>query len=296
MELISAPFVWRRLHSLMGLFIVLFLIEHLITNSQAALLIGENGAGFIRAVNFIKNLPYLPVIELLLIGVPIGYHAALGIKYAISGRPNSVTTSGASPSLPQYGRNQAYTWQRLTSWILLIGIIGHVAYMRFYLYPTHAVSGVRSAYFVRVHQDDGLEAVAKRLGVHLYNEGDVDREVRQLRLYNDPYEEEWVRALAKRPVRSGEVIAESDNFGTVTLLNVRNSFQNIWTCILYTIFVVSAVFHAFNGLWTFMITWGIVIRMRSQKQSVNVCIGLMLLLGFLGLASVWGTYWINLRG
>ena len=46
-------FILSRLHSLTGLLIVIFLFEHLLTNSQAALLIGDDGAGFVRMVNFI---------------------------------------------------------------------------------------------------------------------------------------------------------------------------------------------------------------------------------------------------
>jgi succinate dehydrogenase / fumarate reductase cytochrome b subunit len=107
--------------------------------------------------------------------------------------------------------------------------------------------------------------------------------------------EAWFDALTKRKINSHQVIAASKEFGTALLLNVRNAFKSPFECILYTIFVLSAVFHAFNGLWTFCITWGIVLKMRSQRQAVNVCIGLMALMGFLGLMSIWGTYWINLR-
>ena len=55
---IPKEFIRRRAHSLMGLWLVLFLIEHLFTNSQAALLIGDNGSGFVKAVNALKSLPY----------------------------------------------------------------------------------------------------------------------------------------------------------------------------------------------------------------------------------------------
>ena len=44
---IPRAFIWRRLHSLMGLWLVLFLGEHLLTNSQAALWLGDNGKGFV---------------------------------------------------------------------------------------------------------------------------------------------------------------------------------------------------------------------------------------------------------
>lgn len=336
-EKLDRYFFWRRIHSLMGLLIVLFLIEHMITNSQSALLFGESGIGFIHGVNFIKNLPYLPVIEIGLIGVPILLHGVWGVRYALTGKFNSYHSDGSKPSLPEYGRNRSYTWQRITSWILLIGIIGHVAYMRFYRYPIVVEEGAKSSYFVRVSVDPGLYTVASRLNVALYNK----EEIRQLKAqmaaslpekraiekeaervleeaplgYKEPaeheyssqegallsqnqlnqFQEEWLKALSKRKLTSHEVIAVAHDFGTAVLLTVRDAFKSPFEASLYTVFVLAAAFHAFNGLWTFMITWGIILKMRSQKQAVNLCIGLMILIAFLGLASVWGTYWINLK-
>src|SRR4051812_29543012 len=112
---IPKAFIWRRVHSLAGLWFVLFLIEHLLTNSQAALFIGDNGSGFVEAVNFIKSLPYLPVIEIFLLGVPFLVHAIWGVKYLLTSKFNSFPADGSTPSLPQYPRNQAFTWQRITS-------------------------------------------------------------------------------------------------------------------------------------------------------------------------------------
>lgn len=323
-------FLWRRLHSIFGLLIVLFLIEHFLTNSQSALLFGESGEGFIKAVNFIKNLPYLPVIEVLLIGVPIAVHGALGVRYAITGRINSFPSKGNKPALTSYGRNHAYTWQRITAWILLVGIIAHVSYMRFYRYPTHAMIKDHTYYFTRISVDEGLYSVADRLGVKLYNQKDIDVDVssfnqkklegqqleksaekilsnkeestifdaehQRVLLQWQEYEQQkrFIQALTKKPINQNEVIAQAPDFGTATLLMVRDSFKSIFKAILYTIFVLAASFHAFNGLWTFCITWGVVIKARTQSRLVNICIGIMVLVAFLGLASIWGTYWINL--
>lgn len=323
------PFALRRIHSLFGLWIVIFLMEHLLTNSQAALLIGENGEGFIRAVNFIKNLPYLHVIEIVLLGVPIFYHMVFGIRYLFTSRMNAYSSAGNKPSLKTNGRNHAYSWQRITSWILLIGIIAHVSYMRFYMYPVEVDMGGQQSYFVRISMDPGLYTVSDRLGVKLYNEKNIsefrdyvnqneaqleslsrqakaieEREsapyqqnVDELLVHYQSLEEQklYLKGLEKREIQGNEVIAAASDFGTATLLIVRDSFKSIYKCILYSIFVLAAVFHGFNGLWTFMITWGIVLKMRSQSTAVNVCIALMILVGFLGLASVWGTYYLNLR-
>lgn len=324
-------FVWRRLHSLFGLWIVIFLIEHMLTNSQAALLFGENGDGFIRAVNFLKHLPYLPVIEIVLLGVPILFHGVWGIKVLMTSKMNSFPGKGNHPSLTKYKRNHAYSWQRITSWILLIGIIAHVGYMRFYMYPASVNVGDHSYYFVRVGMDPGLYTVADRLGVKLYDQSEIEEAKREVHFAaehleqtvqeartiqeksTEPYfykeetaeilkkyqtledKEAWLQGLTKRKPSHDEVIAESPDFGTAVLLVVRDSFRSVFKSILYTIFVIAAVYHGFNGLWTFMITWGIVLKMRSQSKAVNWCVGIMLLVGFLGLASIWGTYFINLR-
>ncbi len=290
---VPRPIVWRRVHSLLGLWIVLFLMEHLFTNSQAALLAGHHGAGFIRAVNIIKNLPFIHALEIVLIGVPILFHGVWGIKYALQAKQNVYGKTYHEPRMGKYPRNHAYFWQRVTSWILLLGIIFHVGYMRFYRYPVSVHIGKTSDYFVRVKEDPGLDSVAKRLGVTLYDQNRVEKA--QKTLAAGEKEQKWIDALTKRSLNSGEVIAVTHDFGTATLLVVRDTFESVVMALLYTIFVLSAVFHAFNGLWTFLITWGVVIKMRSQSLAVNWCVGLMALIGFLGLAAVWGTYFINLR-
>lgn len=313
-------FIARRLHSLFGFWIVLFLVEHLFTNSQAALLLGENGKGFVRAVNFIKNLPYLPVIEVVLLGVPILMHGLWGIKYIFSAKSNAFNNNKAMPIL-KYGRNRAFSWQRLASWVLLVGLISHVAYMRFYRDPGEAKVGDRKAFFMKVSMDKGLYSVADKLDARLWSAKAIkeygesldrltlessitnteaqqfsrsakDKEQKRLA---EQYKLDVYNALKRQKLGSGEVIAQTKDFGTAELLMVRDTFKSITNCILYTIFVAAAVFHGFNGLWTFLISWGIVLRMRSQSRAVNWCITFMVAVGFLGLAAIWGTYFLNLR-
>lgn len=291
-EKMPRDFIWRRLHSLFGFWIVLFLTEHLITNSQAALLLGENGKGFIRAVNFIKSLPYLPVVEIVLIGTPIFFHMVWGLKYLFTSKSNAFTTNKAKPSMP-YGRSRAFSWQRIASWVLLFGLIGHVFFMRFYQDPAKAEVGKKQAFFVRVSQDSGLKSVSERLGAKLWDKGDI--QAYGLKQGEGAYDDAVYKAMTYRKLRPGELMAETKDFGSAELLMVRNSFKNIFTCILYTIFVSAAVFHGFNGLWTFLISWGVVLRVRSQSRALNWCMAAMILVGLLGLVSIWGTYFVNLR-
>jgi succinate dehydrogenase / fumarate reductase, cytochrome b subunit len=319
-------FVWRRLHSLMGLWIVLFLCEHLFVNSQAALLLGDNGKGFIDAVNAIHNFPYLPAIECILLGVPIALHGIWGIKYLMTSKSNVWPSDGAKPKLNEYGRNWAYTWQRLTSWILLIGIILHVAKFRFIDYPDSLNQGIHSYYFVPLSVDNGLYTVAARLGVRLYSQEQITKERKELeerqgeqslvvvaktlpeKTSYDAQQQmiltaaqaysrqmEWAQMLEKQKIGPGQVVAVAKDFASASLLTVRDTFKSPLYGVLYTVFVLAACFHAFNGLWTFCITWGVVLKVAAQQRLLRFSWGLMALVIFLGLAAIWGTYFLNLR-
>ncbi|MEI8328794.1 MAG: succinate dehydrogenase [Chlamydiia bacterium] len=317
---IPRAFVWRRVHSLMGLWLVLFLLEHLLTNSQAALLLGENGGGFVRMVNWIHDLPYLPIIELFLIGTPIALHGVLGIKYLFTSKNNAKSSDGSTPSLKEYNRNKAYSWQRITSWILLVGISCHVAKFRFIEYPTSINEGTDSFYFVKISMDKGLYTVADRLGVELYDNHKIDaakelakhpteapEQISGQTVFSTQEEQlavgiqklqqkrDWLQALTSKPISNTEVIAVTKSFGTASMMSVRDTFKSPIYVGLYTIFVLAACFHAFNGLWTFMISWGLIFKRSAQKSMSHLCVAIMITIAFLGLAAVWGTYWINLK-
>ncbi|MBX3718418.1 MAG: succinate dehydrogenase [Parachlamydiales bacterium] len=337
MSTLSVPraFVWRRIHSLMGLWLVLFLIEHLLTNSQAALWLGDNGKGFVDMVNGIHNLPYLQAIEIFLLGVPILIHGVLGIKYLFTSKHNYRRTDGSAPVI-KTGRNRAFSWQRITSWILLIGLILHVAKFRFIDYPEQVQAGGKTTYLVSVSMDSGLYTLADRLNVTLYDTQAVDQlaakieertseealvavgETMKQQEYdwiegpvpqqyssqksiilssaqNYQNDRRFVEGLQRFHLASGHVVASANDFGTASLLAVRNTFKSPVYAVLYTIFVLAACFHAFNGFWTFLITWGWVLKMSAQRAWTTVAVVLMLGVIFLGLAAIWGTYWFNLK-
>lgn len=285
-RVLPRAFVWRRLHSLAGLWMVLFLMEHLLTNSQAALWLGDNGQGFVRMVNWIHNLPYLQAIELFLLGVPFALHMVWGVRYALSAKPNSIRAhGGAKPFLPEYGRNRAYTWQRITSWVLLVALVLHVVKFRFIEYPQDAWMESSRFYFVQVHSDPGLYQLAPKLDLQLYSQAQLQQELTTAT-------GERLKVLEGFHLAPGELVAEASDFGTATLLTVRDTFKNPIYVALYTLFVLAAVFHAFNGLWTFLITWGVILSRKSHGRMVHFCTGLMFLVGFMGLAAVWGSYYI----
>jgi succinate dehydrogenase / fumarate reductase cytochrome b subunit len=286
---ISSTFIWRRVHSLLGLWLVVFLLEHFTVNSQATLWIGDDGIGFIRLANFLESLPYLQVVETVLIGVPLALHGVWGIRRALQAKFNSGRSSGAAPSL-KYGRNRAFTWQRLTSWILLFGIIAHVIQMRFIEYPKKVMGPKGEEYLTDVTVDDGLYTLAARLNVSLYTSSAIE-EIKK----SPTALPKWVEALESFNLSSRELVASSPSPGTAMLLTIRDTFKSPLVSILYTIFVLAAAFHACNGVWTCLITWGFILSYRSQKAMIPVSVMGIFLLAFLGLAAIWGSYWVNLR-
>lgn len=332
---IPRAFIWRRVHSLMGLWLVLFLMEHLLTNSQAALWLGDNGRGFVDMVNGIHNLPFLQVIEFTLLGIPLLVHLFWGVKYLLTGKFVAGRTDGSAPSM-KTGRNRAYKFQRITSWILLIGLIGHVTKFRFIDYPDSVQVADHTSYLIPVDVDNGLYTLAGRLNFTLYDSSaiakmkssfesnsvsrtlleaanalhhtqfdpilgvvpevyDPQKEIIFSSAEKFKEEQEWITALENQKLGPHQVLAVCKDFGTASLLSVRDTFKSPIYVGLYTLFVLCACFHAFNGLWTFLITWGWILKMSAQRAWVAVTVSLMLLLLFLGLASIWGTYWINLR-
>jgi succinate dehydrogenase / fumarate reductase cytochrome b subunit len=294
----------------MGFWLVLYLILHLVTNSQAALWLGNDGNGFIRMVNSLEGLPYLHVIEIVLIGIPLAVHLVWGISRALTARHNATPSTGKRPSLI-YERNIAYTLQRWSSWILLFGIIGHVAQMRFIDMPKIAKLDAKEQSMVKLSFDEGLYALSSRLGVVLYGPQEIDAMQRgdlsamlSLSTIYDPVtserlanlqrteeKKEWNETLASFRLKPNQVVAVADSPGKVMLLMVRDTFKSPIYAFLYTIFLLAAAFHAFNGFWTFLITWGVILSYRSQRAMIPVCMIGVAALAFLGLAAIWGSYW-----
>lgn len=305
------PFIYRRLHSFMGFMLVLYLLEHLITNSQASYFIGDDGNGFIKSVNFIHNLPYLPVLELLLIGIPFAIHIIWGVKYAWQSKPNSYENTGVAPYLPDYPRNQAYTWQRITSWLLILAVLFHVYQMRFSSYPVKEKLNGETFHLVPVTLDEGLYTLSRRIDVTLYDRNQIEALSSKVSPFKENQEDSKVKnALARQTkeeenkflsglnrisLKENEGMAVSTNPGAAFLLNVRELFKSLPMRIFYSFFVIFASFHACNGLFTFAISWGITLSQRSQKLMRTFSNGLMALLIFLGLSAIWFSTLLNLK-
>lgn len=113
------PFVWRKLHSLTGVVPVgVFLLFHLWTNAQAL----QGKQAFDEAVAEINRLPYLVLIEVLLIAVPLLLHAAIGLKITLMARSNV--------SRYPTTRNWMYLLQRLSGVVTLAFVAYHLYALR----------------------------------------------------------------------------------------------------------------------------------------------------------------------
>ncbi|AHV98749.1 succinate dehydrogenase cytochrome b558 subunit (cytochrome b-558) [Paenibacillus sabinae T27] len=59
-----------------------------------------------------------------------------------------------------------------------------------------------------------------------------------------------------------------------------------WWLAFYIVGIVAACFHFANGLWSFLVSWGITVGPRSQRVSSYLCMGLFVLVTFMFLLSL----------
>ena len=112
-------FLLRRLHSLSGVLPVgVFLVVHLWTNASAL----GGREPFDHAVDEIQKLPFLPLVEVVGVILPLAFHALFGVYLATKGRPNV----GHYP----YARSWAYLFQRITGGIALLFVLVHLWELR----------------------------------------------------------------------------------------------------------------------------------------------------------------------
>jgi succinate dehydrogenase / fumarate reductase cytochrome b subunit len=113
-------FFWRRLHSLSGIVPVgAFLLEHFVSNAFAT-----NGpSAYNNQVKFLTGLPFVPVLEIVGIYIPLLYHALYGFYIWFRGETNVADYPWAG--------NFMYSAQRWTGAIAFIYIGWHTYTMRF---------------------------------------------------------------------------------------------------------------------------------------------------------------------
>ena len=192
---LSRTFILRKLHQLTGIMpLGFFLLEHFYTNSKAL----SGAASFNTAVTELQSIPYILLVEIGGIFIPLIYHAVYGLVITVEMRPNNLYYP--------YARNWFYTIQRVTGFILFFFIAFHVMNFRFGLIP-------------------GLNTLS----------------------------------VAHHPDQAFDVVARE--------------FRIIPIFIVYVIGITCTVWHLANGIWLFLVDWGITIGERAQKIAGYACIG-----------------------
>ncbi|EPP34826.1 succinate dehydrogenase/Fumarate reductase transmembrane subunit [Chlamydia ibidis] len=274
-------FILRCIHSLSGVAFSLFLCEHMFTNMLASSYFSQ-GRGFVTLVNMFHRVPYLKVIEVGFLALPFLTHAIIGIVYLFQGKSNSGGSYGNIPSL-RFSRNFAYTWQRRTAWLLLFGLVFHVVQFRFIRYPAHVSVHGQRYYVVNIDSARYSKVVHGTHGFFTMNFQAPNMET--IQLDKDDISGDQV-----------EYLSDSDHYlltpssGTAFLYIVRDTLGSFWMAVLYTILVVAAAFHGFNGFWTFCSRWGIVISSRSQTILRNLCYSAMIVVAAMGVSVIWNLY------
>ena len=114
----------RKIHSLLGVIpLGLFIIEHMLTNYSAY----EGGAqGFKDSIKFLNDLPLVFFLELFGIWLPLLFHGVYGLYVAYQSNVNTGRF--------QYGRNWAFTLQRISGVITFIFIFWHLYQTRYQVF------------------------------------------------------------------------------------------------------------------------------------------------------------------
>ena len=141
----SRTFLLRKLHQLTGIVpLGLFFGVHMFTNAKAM-----NGPEvFNQAVGDIHHLPFLLLIEIFGIFIPLLYHSVYGIFISFEAR-NNVATYG-------FARNWLYLFQRISGIFLFVFILFHLLHFRFGLFAGFGLTDVA----VAGHADQAFGIVA----------------------------------------------------------------------------------------------------------------------------------------
>ncbi|MDQ3706271.1 MAG: succinate dehydrogenase [Chloroflexota bacterium] len=190
-------FILRRLHSLTGIVpIGGFLLFHFYEN--AAIFYG--GEAYDEMSHDARSIRFIEVIEVLVVFLPLLYHAIYGLFIAGYARNNTMTYN--------YSRNNLFMWQRATGIIILLFLMYHIWHFRLTQF--------------------------------------------------------W--------------------FGEANTASVMTTLAYVPTLVFYIVGVVASAFHLGNGIWTFLITWGITIGQRAQRISQIVTTSLSIVISLLGIA------------
>ncbi len=73
---------------------------------------------------------------------------------------------------------------------------------------------------------------------------------------------------------------------TVNYDMMHDIFSNPAMRIFYAVGILSAVFHFSNGLWSFLVHWGITVGPRSQRIATYLTMGVFVIISIIGLRAL----------
>lgn len=201
----SSTFLLRKLHQITGVVpLGVFFFFHMFENSKA--MNGE--ASFVKAVKELHEMPYLLLIEIFGIFIPLLFHSVYGILISAEAKPNPLSYSTS--------RNWFYMFQRATGIFLFFFLLFHILNLRFGVIPGLNMTPVA---------------------------GNADKAF---------------------SIVSGE-------------------FQITWVLVIYILGVLATAWHLAYGFFLFAVDWGIVIGEKAQRVTITACLGLAILLSFVGI-------------
>ncbi|MEJ7623306.1 MAG: hypothetical protein WKF34_04890 [Pyrinomonadaceae bacterium] len=120
----SKTFLLRKLHQITGIVpLGMFFLVHMFTNSTAL----NGAASFNEHVATIHDIPFLLLIEIFGIFLPLLFHSVYGVMISAEAKPNALNYG--------YGRNWFYIFQRVTGIFLFFFLVFHILNFRFGLVP-----------------------------------------------------------------------------------------------------------------------------------------------------------------
>lgn len=267
--LLRNDFLLRRIHSLTGVVpLTLFLIEHLFTNSRST----QGPESFNGAVKFMTGLPLFMIIEWAGIYIPLAIHLILGIWIARTARHNVDNY--------KYGGNWRYLFQRVTGIFIVLFLVVHLGHWR---------------YGVRVNYIEPGATEAKLIALRHYTPYELkDKEFPAA--YRVAYEQAWLKEkvgrteadlLTTEAQTALQVMASKDNMFS----GMKAAFSTPGWFLFYVLGLAAACYHTGNGLWTFLITWGVLRNPKAQERCSTACLGFGAALFALGVFSLAGFVW-----
>lgn len=119
-EASTSHFLIRRVHSLLGLLpIGIFLIFHMFLNLSANL----GSEHYNKVIETMQSVPGIMAAEVVIIFIPILFHAIYGLWIVFTGQSNVLRY--------QYARNWFYLVQRVSGVLTVIFVMVHVVVLRF---------------------------------------------------------------------------------------------------------------------------------------------------------------------